>query len=345
MKRKFFAVILAAVLSAVCGFTAYADEYSDYSCGWEENEPVYYDKNGEPITGLYYGYINGYINSGDWDEEDIFEGLKDRQTYMYNFNSDGTVNCLYTGFTSNSKGKRYYCDGRRVLGWYKTKEGWRHFGGEGYMSTGKTEICGTNYYFDENGVWTGKFGKNGKAPDDFNLRFRYNTELGIEGFDSGSSEVFYGSKLWEVLEDGYLVGNQSEKIRVSQRDRQILYCMFLESGFSETDLSRPLNGEYLYEFMDKHNKDENGYIKDFESAFYEDGEVCEITVTANGKTYSVKYGGSFIGQLSGKDETAGAVVFFGDSLSYYNGVLRGAYPQQFNKKPLDYTAEYDELKF
>lgn len=355
MKRKsIFALILAVALTVSCGFTAYADadadDYDDYSyCGWDEEADVYYDKDGNLITGFYYGYIK-YGMDGLDHGEDNYEGLNERCTYMYKFNSDGTIDCLYTGYTSSTKGKRYYHNGRRVLGWYKTKEGWRHFDGNGYMSTGKTNICGTNYYFDENGVWTGKYGKSGKVPDDFNICFKYNTELGVEGFDSGTSEVFYANGLWQVLEDGYIVGNKSENIKISQRDKQILYCMFLESGFPEADLSRPLNDKYLHEFMDKHNKDENGYIKKFEDAghfmsYDEDDEVCEITVTANGKKYSIKYGNSHIGQLASKDKTAGAVIFLGDSLSYYSAVLRGKYPQQFEKKSLDYNEKYEVLKF
>lgn len=350
MKRKsIFALILAAALTVGCGFTAYADA-DDFDIDEVEHYEYYYDKNGELITGLYYGYIEYKFNIGLDHGEDNFEGLNDRRTFMRKFNSDGTLDCFYTGYISDKNGKRYYHDGRLVLGWYKTKEGWRHFDGDGYMSTGKTKICDTNYYFDENGLWTGKYEKSGKVPDDFNICFKYNTDFGIEGFDSNTLEVLYGTAMWEELKDGYLVGNSSEKIKISQRDKQILYCMFLESGFPEADLSRPLNDEYLHEFMDKYNKDENGYIKKFDDVghfltYNEDKKVCEITVTANGKKYSIKYGSSLIGQLASKDETAGAVIFLGDSLSYYNAMLRGKYPQQFSKKPLDYDEKYDVLKF
>ena len=290
-----------------CGSTAYAEEVEHY-----------FNDDGSPMTGMHY------INHS-----------------MLILDSDGAAAGTYSGYTNNSKGTRYYDRGRRICGWYKTEDGWKYFDDKGYMSIGKTKICGVNYYFDDNGVWTGKYGKNGKAPDDFNVYFKYDSFVGYDGFDSSSLELFYPQCYTTNYEGEWLVGNISRDIKISQRDKQVLYCMFLESGLADADLSRDLDDKYLHEFMDKYNRDENGYIEKFNDMdhMHEDGRsqeetaISEITVTADGRTYSVRYCYHLIRQLAERDETSGAVIFFNDRLSYYNAALKKKFPQTYSPAP------------
>ncbi len=101
--------------------------------------------------------------------------------------------------------------------------------------------------------------------------------------------------------------------------------MFLESGISEENMPAELDEKYLYDFMDKYNKDENGYIKKFR----EKADYCySVTVSADGKTYSLSFY-DFICQLASMDEASGAAVFFANGLEYYYYVLEEKYPQTF----------------
>lgn len=313
---------------------------------------VFCDEKGNPLTGIHYGYEisseSNLINSSD----KIFEGSIIRDSLMWIFDDKGYLQRPYTGFTDSEKGRRYYSFGERVIGWYKMPEGWRHFDSNGYMSVGKTEIAGCNYYFDESGLWTNKLNKSGLAPEDFSIYFKLDTDRSFVGNETGfycgvndsSSEKFYWANVFVLNDDGEEVyGESSRKISFSSADRQVLYSMFLESGFWEADLlwtlgdeTRTLGDEYLHEYMDKHNRDENGYIKRFTDVYQHDVEcgdgetASHITVTAGGKTYSVIYGEHLIGQLAYNDGTSRAVILLSDSLRFYDRYLETEYPQRFD---------------
>ncbi|MDE6591788.1 MAG: hypothetical protein K2K57_01835 [Oscillospiraceae bacterium] len=346
--------ILAAALGVmvlVGGTTVFADGDNNNHAVPKNNYEYYYQKYGIELSGLYYGYVHlsdvGHIlDLGD----NNFEGMEERQTSMHCFDNEGNFCGYYSGFTENSVGKRYYKFGKRVFGWYKTEGGWRHFDEDGYMSVGKTMICGSNYYFDENGLWTCRLDKSGLAPEDFAVRFEYDNAIDIPGIDSGfdsgiqnaAPQKFFSESLLPMIfdDDGNTIyGDTSREITISKADRQVLYCMFLESGFGEADLSRALDYDYLHEYMDKHNGDENGYIKKFKDVEHNeydsnsDGDAgSKITVTVNGKTYSVCYSEDLMGQLAGYDNTATAVIFLSDSLDYYDSFLEQKFPQTFGSK-------------
>lgn len=153
--------------------------------------------------------------------------------------STGKLKGDYTGFTSSSDGRRYYDSGRRVYGWYKVGKSWYHFDKNGYADTGRVKICGSYYTFDEKGKWTGKVSKKGLAPDDFSLSF----SNGLSSFNT-DGYIYYGSD-WD--------DNKYEKtVKLSARDRQAIYCMFLESGFSENE---EYNYEYLSDKISEYTKD------------------------------------------------------------------------------------------
>lgn len=341
--------ILAAALGVMLlagGANVFADDY-DYRFDCEVYE-YYYDRDGSPLTGLYYGYAENKYNGTDFGD-DNFKGMNERLSGMHCFSDEGLFLGYYSGYTKDSVGKRYYSSGKRIIGWYKTEDGWRHFDRDGYMSVGKTKIGGSNYYFDENGLWTYRLDKSGLAPEDFAVRFEPAAiDLpGIDGgFDSGienaAPQKFFSECLvpLKLVDNGnWISGDKSREITISNRDRQVLYCMFLESGLGEADLSRALDDDYLHEYMDKHNKDENGYKKNFRDAdhsgfgVYDDKEArSKITVTANGKTYSARYNGELMGQLAGYDGTATAVIYLSDSLEHYDSFLSREFPQTFDGK-------------
>lgn len=305
----------------VGGVTAYADYDPDDDYDYiddAEHYEYFYDRNGNPLTGLYYGYIDRNLNGMDYGD-DNYEGYNDRMLRMRKFFSDGQFDRFYTGYIKDKNGKRYYDNGRRVTGWYKTKDGWRHFDADGYMSVGKTKICGVNYYFGEDGVWTGNFGKNGKVPDDFSVRIE---EMNLGGFDSGKLKILYTEAFTFDDNGEMLSGKTTQDIKISKKDKQILYSMFCESGLSDVTLPERLDKEYLQVFMDKNNKDGKYYCTNGDDRY-------TLTVTAGGKTYSVEYSDSLIGQTASRDKTAGAVISLSDSLKYYHNVLKNKFPQEF----------------
>lgn len=198
---------------------------------------------------------------------------------------DGQRESFYTGFTKSSRGKRYYINGERAYGWHKIKNNWYHFDTyTGYMSVGRTKICGTAYVFDKNGKWTGKLSKDGLAPSDFSLTFfSPNAKC---GFDTKDSKIFYGD-----TESGTAEG----KIKLSSRDRQVLYCMVLESGI-ENYSGTVFDEEYILkaaaQFGDEYEYELTGPTIQY-----------DISAAMNGQSYSVQYTKD-ISQITAADKNA-----------------------------------------
>lgn len=179
----------------------------------DENDPtvgtVYYaDKNNKKLNGLLYANMA-------YPDSTVPKFL------MAEF-KDGNIKRYVSGFTKSSEGKRYYINGERAYGWHKIKGCWYHFNTKsGYMDTGKTTVGGSVYTFDEKGRWTYRVSKDGLAPKDFFVRFIGNPS---DGFDTKDKKLYYGQN-----EDG----TAETSIKISVRDRQILWCMYLESGFAQ----------------------------------------------------------------------------------------------------------------
>lgn len=229
---------------------------------------------------------------------------------------DGQRESFYTGFTKSSRGKRYYVNGERAYGWQKIKNNWYHFDTyTGYMSVGRTKICGTAYVFDENGKWTGKLSKGGLAPSDFSLTFfSPNAKC---GFDTKDSKIFYGD-----TENGTAEG----KIKLSSRDRQVLYCMILESGI-ENYSGTVFNDQYMNEVTASFDDGEYEY---------EDTEPMlrfDISAVLNGQNYSAQYTGD-ISQIIVADKNAFDLdQLYNKCFAFFNE-LKQKYP---------YSGEYEIL--
>lgn len=219
-----FGKIISAVLASAAAFAAVT---SSVSAGWvrEGDTPLIdtttsankkivrdggiylVDKDGNRISGLAYGDFRYH--------DELRYDLR-----MAEFDENGSFDGYYNGFTKDNYGKRYYVKGVRAYGWRKIGGNWYHFDREtGYMDIGKTKICGVTYVFDENGKWTGRVGKSGLCPEDFSLNIKLN--LGGSGFSSDGT-IYYG----ETVENGMY----SADVKISNRDRQIIYCMLVESN-------------------------------------------------------------------------------------------------------------------
>ena len=191
------------------------DKFIDEGGGFGRTEYYYLDKDGEVVTGRSLLYCD---RSYEYDMGlDMRMRTVDKKT--------GKITGYYTGFTKNSKGKRYYFSGERIYGWYKVGNSWYHFDEKGYADTGRVKICGAYYTFDKNGKWTGKVSKRGVAPTDFKLTFT--TRGGA--FDT-DGYIYYGDGA--ESEDAVFKRYEAQ-VKFSGRDRQIFYCMLLESGFAD----------------------------------------------------------------------------------------------------------------
>lgn len=195
----------------------------------DESEPyistvAYTDEKGERLNGLLYA------------------NFSNRDSIAPNFRlaefDNGMIKQYVTGFTKSSAGKRYYIKGERAYGWHKIKGYWYHFDiKSGYMDTGKTTIGGAVYTFDENGRWTYRVSKDGVAPKDFSVR--YTGEI-HNGFDTAEKKLYYG-----ISEED--TGIAEASVKIPARDRQILWCMYCESGF-EQGSSVTFDESYINDF-------------------------------------------------------------------------------------------------
>lgn len=184
---------------------------------------VYYaDKNNKKLNGLLYANM-------------AYPDSTAPKFLMVEFN-DGNIKQYVSGFTKSSEGKRYYIKGERAYGWHKIKGHWYHFDTKsGYMDTGKTTIGGAVYTFDKNGRWTYRVSKDGIAPKNFSVNFM---GTGSDGFDTAEKKLFYG---WNEN------GTAEASVKIPARDRQILWCMYLESGFEQGN-SEVFDDDYMTDF-------------------------------------------------------------------------------------------------
>lgn len=226
----------------------------------------YLDKNGEKVTGKKLLWIDYSFETEIGSAMRMVEA--DPET--------GELHGNYTGFTKSSEGRRYYDDGKRIYGWYKIGNSWYHFDENGYADTGKVKICGASYTFNEKGKWTGKVSKSGIAPKDFELTYA----SGWMNSFSTDGNIFYG----EDYEDE----KYEKQIKFSARDRQVMYCMFLESGF-EIGKDYRFESEDVYETV-------RSYGEKYELG--DDLGICEttdtlsdiVTVSYGGKTSKISFG-------------------------------------------------------
>lgn len=202
----------------------------------DENDPnvshgFYTDKDGNKLNGLIYGDFSGEDNLAP-------------QLLLADF-ENGAAH-FADGFIKDSKGKRYYTQGERTYGWKKINGYWYHFDTEsGYMDTGRAKICGSVYVFDKDGKWTKRLSKSGFAPKDFSVSF---TGGWGGGFDTAEKKIYYGETLNGMAE---------ENIKIPAADRQVLWCMYLESGF-EHGAEILFDFECMQDFLKKSMPDVDG---------------------------------------------------------------------------------------
>lgn len=275
MFKKIISFIVAAACTASIAQTAFAWDGSIktvvdtgkvvqiYSVSEpHEDDPnhlssFYCDKDGNHLNGLMYGNFAG--------EYELYPNL-----LLADF-KDGKANFVY-GFTKNSKGKRYYTRGERAYGWKKINGYWYHFDVKsGYMDTGRTKICGAVYTFDEKGRWQNRVSKSGLAPEDFSVKV---TGAIRNGFDTSEKKLYYGWAGGSVAE---------ANVKISPRDRQILWCMFLESGF-EAGAETIIDLESVRDFLEKS-------MPDLDGVYYASDPklVSTIKVTAGSLTSEITY--------------------------------------------------------
>lgn len=223
--------------------------------------------------------------------------------------STGKLKGSYTGFTSSSDGRRYYNNGRRIYGWYKVGKSWYHFDKNGYADTGRVKICNSYYTFDEKGKWTGKVSKKGLAPDNFSLSF----SNGLSAFNT-DGYIYYGSD-WD--------DNKYEKtVKLSARDKQAIYCMLLESGFSE-------NAKYDYYYLRDKTSEYTKACGNDELSFYESSSeiINHAEITCGEKSFKISFSNDCI-QITHFDESAFKAFILTENLSdYRTEYLYSKYPK------------------
>ena len=232
--------------------------HTDLGGGFGQYNNYYVDENGEPVTGYSLLYIDYSYSSEIGSEMRMM--LIDEKT--------GEIESYYTGFTKSSKGRRYYLRGERIYGWYKIGSYWYHFDENGYADTGRVKICGAYYTFDEKGRWQNKVSKSGCAPEDFTL---YIEDIhGMSGY-STDGYIYYG--------EDYDGKEYTKNIKFSVRDRQVMYCMFLESGIAAGEETKY---DDIYKLCEKHIRGEGTEhleIWELEPAF-----GFKVTVTCDGES-------------------------------------------------------------
>ena len=232
------------------------------------------DKDDPSIGHIFYAdkdknKLNGRMYANFSDEYSVAPNF-----LLVEF-KDGTIGKRVSGFTKNSEGKRYYINGERAYGWHKIKGYWYHFNTKsGYMDTGKTTIGGAVYTFDENGRWTYRVSKDGLAPKDFSVR--YTGEI-HNGFDTAEKKLYYG-----ISEED--TGISEASVKISARDRQILWSMYCESGF-EQGSSETFDESYIFDVCKSFFESDG----EFEVYSSEPEIVYDITVNIGDTSMKIAY--------------------------------------------------------
>ena len=313
--KKIIAFAAAAVFSATvlsCTVCAgYVDDWEtvvDKSGLVQVYESKEQDKD-DPSTGhvFYTDKDNNKLNGR------MYANFSDAYSVAPNFLlvefKDGTNIKYVSGFTKSSKGKRYYINGERAYGWHKIKGHWYHFNTKnGYMDTGKTTIGGAVYTFDKNGRWTYRVSKDGLAPKDFSVSFK---GTGCDGFDTKEKKLYYGQN-----EDG----TAETSIKISARDRQILWCMYLESGF-EQGVSEFFDEKYIYSFCESFFDPED----EFGVYSSEPEIVYDITVNVGDTSAKIEYN-TDSDQIALIDEKTFRADLLYNGYSRYRAELEEKYP-------------------
>lgn len=313
MFKKIISFIMAAACTAAVAQTASAWDGSvktvtDTSGAVQIYQVSEQDKDNPAIGHVYYADKDGNKLSG----KRLYGNFADEDSaapklLLADF-KDGTANFV-TGFTKGSGGRRYYTRGERAYGWKKIGGYWYHFDTKtGYAATGKVKICGYTYEFDGKGRWLKRVSNKGKAPADFSVSIRGAVS---NGFDTAKKRLYHGRTG---------SGVQEAKIKIPAADRQILWCMYLESGF-EAGTEEVFDEKYINSVFGKL------FPKDSSYSFYSsDPEtVYNITINASGKTSGISYN-TDTDQIALLDEKAFRAALLNKQYwEYYNG-LREKYP-------------------
>ena len=276
--------------------------HTDLGGGFGQVDDYYVDKNGKKVTGYSLLYIDNSM------EGDVGANMRmmsvDKET--------GEIQGNYEGFTKSGKGRRYYRNGERVYGWHKIGNYWYHFDRNGYADTGRVKICGSYYTFDKKGRWLNKVSKDGIAPKDFKLSVE--TSYGMSAFDT-DGYIYYG--------EDYDNKKYTKSIKFSNRDRQMFYCMLLESGFSEGK-DYDFGSTYMSEFISKYSEKTEEELFSWAT---EPESVYTMSYTLNGKSGSVEFGYDSV-QITHLDEDCFKAYRFTEGIADYRRYyLYEKYPQ------------------
>lgn len=317
MFKKIISFMAAAACTVSISLTAFAWDESKIIVDTSGAVQIYQvreqDKDDPTRATVYYADKDG----NKLDGKRLYGNFADKyeltpRLLLADF-EDGKANFVY-GFTKSSKGRRYYTRGERAYGWKKIDGYWYHFDTKtGYAATGKTKICGSVYEFDEKGRWTNRVSKSGFAPEDFSVSFSTNAD---NGFNTAEKKLYYG---W--TEDGVAEAD----VKISARDKQILWCMFLESGF-ELGGRENFDYDYRFDFYISFLPDQEYLV-----FFSEPETVYTLTFNAGGKAADIKYN-TDTEQIALLDEKAFGAWLLNKQYWEYFGALKEKYPYSGDKE-------------
>lgn len=187
---------------------------------------------------------------------------KDGRMFFY---ENGEVRA-FSGIMSLNGGTYCYTEGCKWFGWKKIGGNWYYFdpADNGNMAEEKAQTALGTYYFDENGVWDGRYTSKAKAPADFAFSmgiYSYGSRLTI---DSGAGVLSNAESGLDVPE-GYF----DRSIKVGVKDRQIIYDTLMSCGIDR--ITAPVTGAEV----------NPGAVLNTDVTRY------EVKFTAAGKNYSV----------------------------------------------------------
>lgn len=267
----------------------------------------YYDKNGNKIKNRNIIYLD----MSDPDE------LGSRMLMVNMDKETGELGGTYTGFTRSKKGLRYYQYGERIYGWFKYGKSWYHFNENGYADTGRVELAGGKYTFDENGRWTGKLIKSALAPEDFYAEF--GVEFGVEF--GGYPERFNSDGFIKYGDDMVNDCEVTAQVKLSDIDRQIMYAMFMESGFE-------MNESYSFS-TDEMNKRINKYTVNSDFSVYDSEPSLSYTVKVSfgGESTDISFCTDCEQVIHIEEDFLNAYNLTGRMLNYQQNYLYKKYPR------------------